>query len=528
MRSSARPALSSTHPGTSSGGTRPVSVVATLADQAMQAQVRAPGVQCVEVRADLVGEIDPSRLRSGFSGDLLYSLRSTAEGGGCADPPDVRRRRLIAAADRYDLIELEGARDLHPELLERIEPERRVLSWRGPATDLAGLRRKFETLVAIDAHLYRLAPQADTQTQALVPLRLLRSLGRGDVVAYARGTAGTWTRVLTARFGAPVLFGRPYNAARHGTDPPPDGELPLDRLLADYPASLLSRAERLYGVIGGLTTMSLAPLVYNTAYRSLGLPALSLPFSTDELPRSLAELGSGLDELGLPLLGATVVKPHKETALTVADEATALSRSAGTASLLIRTRTGWSADNEAAGVVAALVARGIPLEGRPIAVVGCGGGGRAAAAGLSQAGAAVTLVNRGARRGAEAASLLDLPYVPLTDFDPRPFAVLLHATTVTDALPFPAARLDPAAVVFDLNYRATDTALIAAARASGHLTLDGRDMLLAELSRQFHLMTGHDMPIAEVRAALGIPDAGDGSSTDRHDRLPELTAEEHR
>jgi 3-dehydroquinate dehydratase/shikimate dehydrogenase len=472
----------------------------------------APEVRCVEVRADLIGDVDPSWPRDRFPGGLIYTLRSTAEGGGCADGPDVRERRLIAAADRYDYVDLEAERDLRSAVLERVPPQRRIVSWQGPATDLAGLRRRLDMLTSLDAHLYRLAPVADTVAQALVPLLLLTSVGRGDVVATARGPAGTFTRVLTARYGAPVVFGWLDGPSRRG-DPPVDGEIPLHRLLADYPLGALSRAERLYGIIGGSTSMSLSPLVHHTSYRSLGMPALFLPFNTDELTHSLADLRAGLDELGIPLLGATVIRPHKEAGIAMATEATPTARRSGSANLLIRTATGWWADSEAEGVVGALTARRITLAGRTVAVIGCGGAGRAAAVGLTRAGARVTLVNRGLERGEFAAELLGLPLVPLADFDPRPFSVLVHATSASDAILFPLEGLDPATVIFDLNYRAAETPLIAAAQAAGYVTVDGKEMLLAELSRQFRLMTGRGMPVAEVSAALGMRGIEDDKAT---------------
>jgi 3-dehydroquinate dehydratase/shikimate dehydrogenase len=155
-------------------------------------------------------------------------------------------------------------------------------------------------------------------------------------------------------------------------------------------------------------------------------------------------------------------------------------------------------------VVSALRTRRIALADRPVAVIGCGGAGRAAAVGLMGAGARVTLVNRGRRRGEFAAQHLGLPFVPLADFDPRAFPVLVHATSVSDDVLFRLDGLDPTTAIFDLNYRATETPLIAAAQAAGYVTVDGKEMLLAELSRQFHLMTGNTMPIAEVSAALGI------------------------
>jgi 3-dehydroquinate dehydratase/shikimate dehydrogenase len=454
-----------------------------------------PPVRCVEVRADLTGDIDPRSLRGGFTGSLLYTLRSTAEGGECPDSLD-RGKRLIAAASHYDFVDLEASRDLHPQVLDRIEPYRRVISWHGPATDLPGLRKRLGLLTAVEAHLYRLAPHASTQSEALVPLRLLKSAGRRDVTAYATGQAGTWTRVLAARFGAPLAFGL-LGAS-------PDGDLPLDRLLAEYPLRALSRAERVFGIIGGSTAASLSPLVHNTAYQVLGLPAIFLPFSSGELTRSLAALRAGLDELGLPVGGMTVVAPHKESAFALAAQASPMARRVGAANLLVRTPSGWWGDTEADGVVAALTERRVELCGQRVAVVGCGGAGRAAAAGLTQADAQVTLVNRGLSRGKRAADRLDLPFVTLREFDPAPFSVLINATPVTDTLLFRIDGLDPSAVLFDLNYGAAAPRMVAAARAGGHVTIDGRHMLLAEVSRQFRLMTAHHMPRAEVCAALGV------------------------
>jgi 3-dehydroquinate dehydratase/shikimate dehydrogenase len=496
-------------------GERPLSVVASIAgppataaaplEQLRELERLPAGIRCVEVRADLTGDIDPRPLRDHAPGGVLYTLRSAAEGGGCGDPPDRRRARLVAAADHYDFVELEAGRDLHRTILDRIPPHRRVLSWYGPAADLAGLRRRFAAMAAVPARLYRLAPAADTMAQALVPLRLLKSLGRDDVTAYARGPMAAWTRVLTARFGAPIAFARLPGST---TDPSyldqhaqTEGELPLRRLLADYPHQLLTRADRLYGIIGAATAKSLCPFAHNSAYRALGIPALFLPFSTSELARSLEELHAGLEELALPLRAMAVVAPHKDAAFQLTAEATPFARRVGAASLLIRAPSGWWGDTEAAGIVATMTGRQVEVARRRIAVVGCGGAGRAAAAGLSQAGAQVTLINRSIPAGRRAAERLGLPFVPLREFDPHSYNVLINATPVRDTTPFPIEGLDPATVIFDLCYGATETPLVAAARTRGHITIDGSEMTLVQLPLQFHRMTGHHIPIGIVRDA---------------------------
>src|SRR5215212_2844399 len=80
-------------------------------------------VEWLEVRADLIGDIDPDWLRSHFRGKLLYSLRTH-------DDPD-RLQRLSTAAQFYDRIELEAATDLSEALLQQIPSEKRLISWYG-------------------------------------------------------------------------------------------------------------------------------------------------------------------------------------------------------------------------------------------------------------------------------------------------------------------------------------------------------------------------------------------------------------
>src|SRR5882672_4313672 len=66
------------------------------------------------------GDVDLGRLRRHFDGKLLFTLDAGAD-------DRERRARLIEAAGRYDLVNLEP-RDLVPRVLEAIAPERRVIS----------------------------------------------------------------------------------------------------------------------------------------------------------------------------------------------------------------------------------------------------------------------------------------------------------------------------------------------------------------------------------------------------------------
>ena len=114
----------------------------------------------LEVRADLVGDLDPDWLRAHFPGELVYTLRSAFEGGAFEGSREARLRRLGEAAPRFDRVDLEGERDLLPDLLARVPVARRLVSWHGAPIDLQALKSRLAHLSSIPASLYKLVPGA--------------------------------------------------------------------------------------------------------------------------------------------------------------------------------------------------------------------------------------------------------------------------------------------------------------------------------------------------------------------------------
>jgi 3-dehydroquinate dehydratase/shikimate dehydrogenase len=468
------------------------------------------GVEWLEVRADVLGDLDPEPLRRLFPGKLLYTLRSRAEGGSFEGSPERRKRRLLEAAARYDRVDLEGARDLGPELLTAVPRERRLISWHGPASEADALEACFGRLAAAEAALYKLVPWAVQPGEALAPLLLLHKLQRPDVIAFAGGDAGTWTRLVAPRLGAPVVFG----AA--GEMPGAPGQPSIRALCEDLGLPALPPVAILFGVVGNPVAHSLSPRLHNGAYRELGIPALYLPFQTESFGDFWLEVveEGALATLGLPLHGLSITAPHKAAALAVAGAESPLAGLIGAANTLVLRDGVWEAEStDPEGIVAPLRGRGFEIAGRRAAVVGVGGGGRAAAVGLARAGAQVTLFNRGRERGAKAADDLGLPCQPLSDLAPAQFDLLVNATPLGRApegegepLPFAVEALRPGAAVVDLVYREDGpTPLLAAAGRRGAVTVDGREVLLSQAQAQFRLMTGRDLPTPLARRLLGLP-----------------------
>jgi 3-dehydroquinate dehydratase/shikimate dehydrogenase len=470
------------------------------------------GVGWLELRADLAGEPElrlADALARELSGGLVYTLRSRAEGGAGPDDPARRAERLTLAGARpslFALVDLEAERDLHPEVLDAVPPERRLLSCHGPATTAAALEERIERMVETPARLYKLVTEAAQPGDELAPLHALAAAGRRDVVAFASGEAGLWTRLVAPRLGAPFVYG-----AFPGGAPGAPGQPGVDRLVADYGLPDLRPVETLFGIVGRPVAHSLSPRLHNRAYRELGIPALYLPFHAERFGDFWLEVveGGRLAELGLPLGGLSVTAPYKELALAVAGAPSPRAQALGAANTLIETEGVWEAEStDPEGVVLPLRRLGVELEGLAAAVLGAGGAGRSAVVGLREAGASVTLVNRGEERGREAAAALGVPFVPLAGFDPAGYGLVVHATTVgrgpADPLPFDPGRLRPGAVVVDLVYLEGETPLLAAARAAGRRAVDGREVLVYQALEQFRLMTGRELPVAVARAALGL------------------------
>ena len=483
-------------------------LVATLTEKPSEDELASLSgrVRVLEVRADLIGETDPDWLRSRFAGDLLYTLRSRAEGGRSEASLERRHQRLIEAASGFDLVDLEMERDLDPDVLAAVAPSCRVISWHGGPKSLGELQSIFARLSEAEARFYKVVPEALQPGQEVAPLALLHSLERDDVIAFATGAIGTWTRLIAPRLGAPVVFGSVSQ------EPGAHGQPRVLDLISDYGLPDLPEVGRLYGIVGTNVAESLSPRLHNHAYRRLGIDGLYLPFHVEafgDFWLEVVESGT-FGELGFELEGLSVTSPFKRVAVAVGGAVSPLAEWTGSANTLFRQDGIWQADStDGLGVSGPIRARGLELAGRSVAIVGAGGAGRAAAASLSAERAVVTMVNRGSERGRRAADDLRLPFCSLEQFDPAPFDYLVNATPLgrneDDALPFEPDRLGRSSLVVDLVYlRSGPTRLVKSVRASGRAAIDGREVLLAQAIPQFKLMTGRDMPEAESRQLLDL------------------------
>lgn len=263
-------------------------------------------------------------------------------------------------------------------------------------------------------------------------------------------------------------------------------------------------APRRAAVVGKPIAHSRSPQLHLAAYRALGLADWTyerIECGADELPALVAGLGP-------EWVGLSVTMPDKFAALRLADERTERAERVGSANTLVRTDSGWRADNtDIDGVVGALGT----VSGAAI-VLGSGGTAPAVVAGLAALGVHdVTVVARNAER---AAALLELAaglgvqarHRPL-EHDAMAVAVaeseVLISTVPADAAAGHAGVLAPIPVLLDAIYDPWPTPLAAAVTAAGGRVISGLQMLLHQAYAQVEQFTGRPAPRAQMAAALG-------------------------
>ncbi|MEJ6019625.1 shikimate dehydrogenase [Corynebacterium sp. H113] len=261
-------------------------------------------------------------------------------------------------------------------------------------------------------------------------------------------------------------------------------------------------------VLGDPIEHSRSPLIHNAGYAAAGLSEWEYGrFQCDA--ESLPALVGTCDE---SYRGFSVTMPGKFAALNFATESTPRARAIGSANTLVRTDSGWRADNtDCDGVTGALAELGITKlsNGRAV-LVGAGGTARPALWALAQVGVThLTVVARSERAYAlePLAAQLGVEFVWVEFTVPNLADIAGAADVLVSTVPAAALegvtnQLARAPKVLDVIYDPRPTALVAAALANGHSAVDGLSMLLHQALGQFEQFTGVSAPADAMRSAL--------------------------
>ncbi len=265
-------------------------------------------------------------------------------------------------------------------------------------------------------------------------------------------------------------------------------------------------------VLGRPVGHSLSPVLHAAAYRELGLTG----WSYEAIECDAAGLAGLLDSLGPEWAGLSLTMPLKRAVLPLLDQAERLVTDVGGANTVVLRdgrRAGYNTD--VPGMVAALREAGVRVSG-DVLVLGGGATAGSALAALRRAGAGeVAVAVRDASRAGpvlEVAGHLGMQ-IRLAEFAAEGVAFagasqawqLVISTVPAGAADVVARQVAAgdvtAEAVFDVVYEPWPTLLAQAAMAAGATVISGFELLLQQAAVQVELMTGHQAPVAAMRAA---------------------------
>jgi shikimate dehydrogenase len=271
-------------------------------------------------------------------------------------------------------------------------------------------------------------------------------------------------------------------------------------------------------LLGHPVAHSLSPLLQNAAFAALGLGHTyeALDVTAEELPQAVERIRTDDN-----VLGANVTVPHKEAVLRLLRSLDGEASRAGAANTISKhcderaagcSLQGWNTDG--LGFEHALRDAGITVADKRVLVLGAGGAARAVVPVLVRELAQVTIANRDRARaerlrqtfptagGAWRPEVVDWSAV----WSVAGADVVVNATSLglDGEDPLAGSPLPERLTVIDLVPTATDTPLVARARAAGCEVLNGLPMLVHQAALAFTIWTGEPPPLQAMRGAIGL------------------------
>ncbi len=252
--------------------------------------------------------------------------------------------------------------------------------------------------------------------------------------------------------------------------------------------------QELFALFGNPVGQSLSPLMHNTAYGVMGLPARYEAFQVrnpEEIIRLFHEKN---------IRGASVTIPFKTTLMAILDEVDEDARVIGAVNT-IRNRNGSlkGFNTDWLGLTRSLAER-LEIRGKRFAVLGSGGAARAAVFGIARKGGIPVIFCRNPEAGKALSRDLGCLALPLSRLDTVTAHCLINATPVGMApgggeTPVDANVLERFKWVMDMIYNPLRTKLLEDAEAAGCGVIDGLSMFVHQGAEQIRIWTEMRPPV---------------------------------
>lgn len=253
------------------------------------------------------------------------------------------------------------------------------------------------------------------------------------------------------------------------------------------------------------------PVAHSRSYifQNAALRAAHIPLeygALDVAPEALADV---LRELKAEGAAGNVTIPHKKAVAEACDRLTPIAQRVGAVNTFwVDDGILWGDNTDVAGFDAAAIALGTARKGAVVLCLGAGGAAAAVCGAVEGwPGARIRISARSPERARRLAA--HFPAIATVAQDQPDgwtgVSLVVNATPVGlhgDVMPIAVTRIPRDADVMDLVYRAGDTPWVGAARAAGHRTLGGREMLLQQGALSFERWFGIAPDLHVMRRAL--------------------------
>jgi 3-dehydroquinate dehydratase/shikimate dehydrogenase len=479
-----------------------VVAASTASEMFRQLRVALRSTPTVELRLDWL-ESDAERLRflrrlsrHVSRGATLLATCRRKEGGG-KFTGDIARQldwlnQAREAGCQWCDVEMETFRELPEGFLRSYPVPPQILLSIHDFERMPKLPKKVVVARHGQVDAVKIAVHAKTIADSV---RLLKVARRSrNLVVVPMGKVGLPARLLALREGSELA----YAPVAEATAP---GQVLLGETLRLYRPHLLTRATRVYGVVGDPIGHSLSPLLHNTGFAARRVNAVYLPF----LVPQLGDFLKAVPVFGIQ--GFSVTIPHKQSILEYLEECEPLAAEIGAVNTVVVRRDGslYGCNTDYVGVLRALE-RKMRIRDSRVLIFGAGGAARAAAFALARAGATVYLCARRENAAKQLARAVGGEAVPRCALGTRSFDAVLNATPVGM---HPHEGISPLSghelqcrIVMDLIYRPERTKLLEIAAQKGIATVSGVNMFLAQGLAQWEIWTGKRAPEAAMRRAV--------------------------
>ncbi len=494
----------------------------------------ATGADLIELRCDSAPQNAMLEAIRTSPCPVLVTVRAPWEGGQSSRTDEERAELIIAAAQAgpafldVELVTLERMADLRHALVSYCGPGKTtlVVSNHDFVRTPDDLPQRLVRMAAIPmAGILKVAFMPATVADAVMALKLTHdgpSRWGHPVVALAMGQKGQISRLLAAKFGAPLTF-----AAINADAQSAPGQPTVTELVERYRFRQQSADTALFGIIGWPVGHSLSPHIHNAGFIATHFDGVYVPLPIEPAYEEFLSVVDALAHCpGMNLRGLSVTIPHKENALRYVREhggdVEATSAHIGAVNTIVFPKPGTQnslrgLNSDYPGALDALArAIGISREelaDRKVAVIGAGGAARAIVAGLAHYGATTVIYNRTfdhARKLAQEFNGKTGKVVPAkieklcesccdTWINCTPLG--MYPKIAGCPVP-PEINWGPGTVVFDTVYNPLLTQFLKLAQEKGATVVPGTEMFVGQAVVQYECFTGHAAPIDVFRKVL--------------------------